>query len=100
MKTQMKILAERIASACDNTKPNTRSRSNELAKIKWRLESIDGLCAGLDNKLGCALVLPHNAQVFDGRDNEQLKKNFYETALGVELALVLVNQTENCDACR
>ena len=100
MKTQMETLEERITEACAKTKPRTRSRSTELAKIKWRLESSDGLCAGLDDKFGCALVLPHNAQVFDGRDNEHLKKNFYEAALGVELALILVNQTESCYASR
>lgn len=59
--------------------------------IRWRLDSLDGLCAGVDDKMGCALVLPSNAQVFDGRDNEILKKNFYETALGVQLSLVLLD---------
>jgi hypothetical protein len=91
MKTQMEILQDRIAAACDTTEPQTRSRSKELAKLRWRLESIDGLCAGLDNNLGCALVSPQNAQVFDGRDNERLKKSFYESALGIELALVLLD---------
>ncbi|WP_395745122.1 hypothetical protein [Prosthecobacter sp.] len=89
MKSQMEILRERIAAACATTKPNTKARRQELAKIRWRLESIDGLCAGFDDKFGSALVLRGNAQVFDGRDNEEMKKRFFETALGVELALVL-----------
>lgn len=73
------------------TKPKTNARNKALAKIRWRLDSLDGLCAGFDDKMGCALVLPCNAQVFDGRDNEILKKNFYETALGVQLSLVLLD---------
>jgi hypothetical protein len=89
VKTEIEFLHERIEAACAATKPRTRARNNALAKIRWRLESFEGLCAGLDDKLGCALVLPGNAQVFDGRDNEDLKKKFYETVLGVELALVL-----------
>lgn len=91
MKTQVELLGERIATACVGTKPNTRARNEALALVRWRLESSNGLCAGLDNKFGCALVSPPNAQVFDGRDNESLKKAFFETALGVELALVLLD---------
>ncbi len=91
MKTQVELLGERITTACAATKPNTRARNEALALVRWRLESSNGLCAGLDNKFGCALVCPPSAQVFDGRDNEALKKAFFETALGVELALVLLD---------
>lgn len=91
MKTQVELLGERIETACTATKPKTRARNKALAQVRWRLETFDGLCAGLDDKMGCALVSPPNAQVFDGRDNETLKKAFFETALGVELALVLVD---------
>jgi hypothetical protein len=91
MKTTLELLHEQIAEACSATKPRTRDRMKALAAIKWRLESFEGLCAGLDDKFGCALVLPHNAVVFDGRDNEEMKKKFYETILGVELAIVLMD---------
>lgn len=91
MKTEMETLRERIAAVCEKTEANTQARMKALAKLKWRLESIDGLCAGLDSKFGCALVLRDNAQIFDGRDNEELKKQFYETSLGIELALVLLD---------
>ena len=91
MKTQVELLGERIATACAKTKPKTRARNEALAQVQWRLESFAGLCAGLDDKMGCALVSPPNAQVFDGRDNETLKKAFFETALGVELGLVLLD---------
>jgi len=91
MKTQVELLEERIATACASTKADTKERNNALSLVRWRLESFDGLCAGLDANMGCALVLPPNAQVFDGRDNEKLKKAFYETSLGVELSLVVLD---------
>ncbi len=91
MKTQVELLGEKIATACATNMPKTQARNEALAQIRWRLESFEGLCAGVDDKLGCALVSPPNAQVFDGRDNETLKKAFFETALGVELALVLLD---------
>jgi len=89
MKTTIEILSDRIANACAITKPNTQERNDALSLVRWRLESSNGLCAGLDANMGCALVQPENAQVFDGRDNEALKKMFFEAALGVELAVVL-----------
>jgi hypothetical protein len=91
MKTQFELVGERIEAACAKTKPKTRERNEALAQVRWRLESLDGLCVGLDDKIGCALVLPPNAQVFDGRDNETLKKAFFETSLGVKLTLVLLD---------
>jgi hypothetical protein len=91
MKSQIEILEERIDDACASTPSGTRARMKALSKIKWRLESFEGLCGGLDDKFGVALVSPHNAQVFDGRDNEQMKKRYYEAALGVELAIVLLD---------
>ncbi len=57
MKTEIELLNEKIKAACAATKPRTRARNNALAMIRWRLESFEGLCAGLDDKLGCALVL-------------------------------------------
>lgn len=91
MRTQIEILENRISEACNSTKPRTKARNAALAKVRWRLETIDGLCAGFDEKFGCALVLPESALVFDGRDNEKLKKWYYEKTLGVELAVVLLD---------
>lgn len=90
MKTVVEILHDRISQACATTVPG-KARMKALSKIRWRLEAENGLCGGLDEKFGAALVLPHSAQVFDGRDNEDLKKRFYEAALGVELAVVLLD---------
>ena len=95
MKTQVEILQGRIATVCEQTVPQSRARTKALATIKWRLESHEGLCAGIDDKLGCALVLPQYAQVFDGRDNEHQKKRFYENALGIDLDIVILDQTAN-----
>jgi hypothetical protein len=100
MKSQVDVLRERIAEACRTTKPFTKQRNAALAKIKWRLESFEGLCAGLDDKLCCALVQPQNAMVFDGRDDEEMKKKWYEINLRVELALVLVDQPEKSNGRR
>jgi hypothetical protein len=91
MKKEVDLLGEKIVAACAITKPNTKARNAMLSKIRWRLESANGLCAGLDSNAGCALVSPGNEQVFDGRDNEVLKKAFYETALKTELTLVMLD---------
>ena len=57
---------------------------------KWRLEAETGLVAGLDRMAKCCLVQPESplAQTFDGRDNPEIKKPFYEMLLGVTLAVV------------
>lgn len=85
-------LAAKIAAAIASTKAGTKERSKALEAIKWRLESPSGLVAGLDNAGGCILCPAESplAQVFDGRDNETMKRQMYQMLLGEPLALVLL----------
>jgi hypothetical protein len=91
MNSHLDELHERIDLACRSTNAATRERDRELAKVRWRLESDDGRCAGLDSFLCCALVKPEAALIFDGRDNELSKKKCYESALGIDLFIVLLD---------
>lgn len=85
----MNELQTAIKAAMDATEPNTKARNKALSSVTWRLKSESGLYAGLIG-LRAALVTMDKAQVFDGRDNEAFKKQFYslilETPLEVELA--------------
>lgn len=89
--TQTQQLAERIAHAIATTPTKTKERNKALGAIKWRLETAEGLQAGLDTAHACALFPPNSPQVmtFDGRDNEQMKQRFYAAALRQPLAIVL-----------
>jgi hypothetical protein len=89
METELEVLLGKIRAACTDTKPGT-SQSEALSSIQWRLEAENGLCAGLDSRYSAALVHPANAMIFDGRDNPELKQQFYESVLGVNLAVVML----------
>lgn len=97
-------LAQSIAKAIDLTpitaKGNTKegkaqlaARRNALAEIKWVMKvansSVDVYCClkGLDCDLTSDLA---EAQVFDGRDNEAMKLQFWSTMIGEPLELVLL----------
>lgn len=80
-------LTRQIKSACGSTQPFTKQRNKALASVKWRLRC-GLLYAGLDG-LEVVLVEQDNAQVFDGRDNEAMKKRFYEAASGYKFEVEL-----------
>jgi len=84
--------ADKIADACASTKSGTKARSSALAAIKWRLKSASGLVAGLGVQGDCILcdASSPQAQVFDGRDNEAMKIQIYQSILGVKLYLNLL----------
>jgi peptidase E len=81
-------LSELIAVACSNTPAFTKQRSKELSRIKWRLR-YGLLYAGLDAQLNCILTDADNAQIFDARDNEQMKRAFYGAALNCKFDVEL-----------
>lgn len=89
--TTAERLAERIAQAIASTPTKTRERNKALAAIKWRLETEEGLQAGLDSAGNCALFPPNSPQVltFDARDNEEIKRKFYSAVLRQPVAVVL-----------
>lgn len=53
----------------------------ELEQIKWRLRGPNGEFVGLST-FRCDFVPEKNALIFDGRDNEDLKKRTFERVLG------------------
>lgn len=84
------LLRERIALVLASTEPKTRTRNRALAQIKWVLVAPDGSWVTLDGLQASLTTKREDALVFDGRDNEDLKRQHYRVALGVELAVVLL----------
>lgn len=85
-------LQGRIADAIGSTKNGTKARRQALEAIKWQLVASDGRVAGLNELAHCVLVpadSPH-AQVFDGRDDENMKSLTYQYATEEPLSLVLL----------
>lgn len=91
----MTLIEQAIQAACDNTQPKTRARNRALASVRWVLAAAvgDGLVyTCLDNKHGAILTDdPGEAIVFDGRDNEKMKADFYSVLVGCRVEPVLVD---------
>lgn len=85
----MNTVSEAVAQLCaSHTEPKARWKA--MKSVKWVLVSPTGQYAGLDG-LRCALFLDlSRAQVFDGRDNEQAKAQFYSAALKVTVEPQLI----------
>lgn len=73
-------ITQQIKAACGSTKPFTKERNKALASVKWRLRC-GLLYAGLRGT-EIVLVEQSSAVVFDGRDNADLKRNFYQLVSG------------------
>ena len=86
-------LAARIKAACDSTPPKTKARNKALSEVRWVMKvansSVDVYCClkGMNCDLTSDLA---EAQVFDGRDNEVHKLQFWSIILGEPLELVLL----------
>lgn len=80
----MKTLPDLIATAVEST-PTGPGRTAALRAIRWRLHCPAlGVYAGLSQSGGIvALPSVTGAQVFDGRDNEVSKADFYTRATGI-----------------
>lgn len=89
----MKTIEQAIAKAIESTPERTKARNQALASVKWRLVTPLGLCAGLSNHFPFEeiLVVPEDprALVFDGRDNEQAKLQWFKLATGQNLEIQL-----------
>jgi hypothetical protein len=82
-------LDAKIKAACDSTEPFTRARKKALAAVRWVLR----------DHLGEYVAIPvtaHGIQmtkditaacVFDGRDNEKMKVDFYRAVTGLDFAV-------------
>jgi len=84
-------LAERIKAACDSTPPKTRARMDALKEIRWVLRDQNGNYAALNRKGSIVAVEDaKDALVFDGRDNEELKRDFYTRITGMDYTVELI----------
>jgi hypothetical protein len=83
---------ERISKVVGGpTKPGSRARSNALAGVKWFLATADGRAVGL--KGAFAVLVPlDEAEIYDGRDNEEMKRRYFEAVLKVPLMVVPISE--------
>lgn len=84
-------LAERIAHAVTTTKEGPQ-RTKALKAIRWVLACSDGPeVYGCLYGYKCGLTQHvDNAQVFDGRDNDELKAKFWSAQLGRKMVPALL----------
>ncbi len=73
------------------TKPGTRARAKALAGVQWFLATEDGRAVG-PRGTTYALVPVENAEIYDGRDNEEMKRRYFEAVLKVPLVVVPVTE--------
>ncbi|AKC82947.1 hypothetical protein IMCC26134_09460 [Verrucomicrobia bacterium IMCC26134] len=73
------------------TKPRTQARMKALAGVKWFLATDDARAVGLRG-LTAALVPLEGAEIYDGRDNEEMKRRYFEAMLKVPLKIVPVSE--------
>jgi hypothetical protein len=91
--TAQEQLTVRIQEAMASTPPKTKARNKALSEIRWVMKvansSVDVYCRlnGMDCDLTSDLA---EAQVFDGRDNEVMKLQFWSTMVGEPLELQLL----------
>lgn len=70
--------------------PDPRKRREALQSVRWRLRGPRREFVGLAAGAKCSFVAESEAQVFDGRDSENMKVTMYEATLGpltVELVM-------------
>jgi hypothetical protein len=73
------------------TRPKTKARMAALASVKWFLATEDGQAVGIRG-VASKLVPLEEAQVFDGRDNEDAKRRFFEALLKVRLHVISIEK--------
>lgn len=88
----MSQLTEAIQKACDSTPPYTKAREKALAGVRWALKSDDGYLV-----LGKSVIFDaprfvasvKDATIYDGRDNEEMKRRYFEALTGKSLIVEL-----------
>ncbi len=85
----MQTIIQAIQNALSTTEPKTKARNKALASVRWVLASEKGFAAlsGLQ-----IIIVPDiaAAQVFDGRDNEEIKARYYTAATKTQFVPVLL----------
>jgi hypothetical protein len=83
---------ERISDVVSgDTKPGSRARAKALAGMQWFLATDDARAVGLRG-LTAALVPLEEAEIYDGRDNEEMKRRYFEAVLKVPLKVVPISE--------
>jgi hypothetical protein len=73
------------------TKPRSRARAKALAGVQWFLATEDGRAVGHEG-MTYGLVPLEEAEIYDGRDNEEMKRRYFEAVLKVPLMIVPVTE--------
>ena len=82
---------EQIASVVSGlSKPGSRARAKALSGVQWFLATDDARAVGLQG-LSAVLVPLEDAEIYDGRDNEELKRRYFEAVLKVPLKVVPIS---------
>jgi hypothetical protein len=74
-----------------DTRPGTQARAKALAGVQWFLATDDARAVGLRG-LTAALVPLEEATLYDGRDNEEMKRRYFEAVLKVPLKVVPISE--------
>jgi hypothetical protein len=82
-------LGSLIAEAVNTTEPG-KARTDALKAIRWQFRGPNGEYVGLDGGTNCAFVPQSNAQVFDGRDNQEAKRRFWQAQMRVTLTIEVI----------
>ncbi len=73
------------------TKTGTSARAKALSTVQWFLATNDGRAVGLRG-LKAALVPINEAEIYDGRDNEEMKKRYFEAVFKVPLKVIPISE--------
>lgn len=73
------------------TKTGTSARAKALSDVRWCLATTDGRAVGLHG-LTPVLVPVKEAEIYDGRDNEDMKRRYFEAVLKVKLRVVPISE--------
>jgi hypothetical protein len=83
---------ERISDVVSgDTKPGSQARAKALAGVPWFLATEDARAVGLRGPTA-ALVPLEETETYDGRDNEEMKRRYYEAVLNVPLKVVPISE--------
>lgn len=94
MKTDLgaEEIRERIATVANgDTHSGSRARATALAGVQWFLATEDARAVGLRGPTA-ALVPLEEAEIYDGRDNEEMKRRYFESVPKVPLKVVPISE--------
>ncbi len=83
------LITSAVEKAMIGTEPKTKARNKALASVRWVLACDNGFAALNGIQI---IIVPDisDAQVFDGRDNEEIKARYYTAATKTQFVPVLL----------